>query len=272
MAHGNRSMLLESFNVKRLINQAILKARGARIVSYPRSGRTWLRLMLHDVSVDARFTHVGSKNVLQLAPGEICQGMEKYARRPIVFLHREPRDTLISYFHHCRRRGVWEGDLATFVRDPRNGFERILAFNLGWMEAQDRFADFTAVAYEDLRADPHGELGRIVRFLRCNLVRARDIEAAIADNTFERMKEREQSGELHARFGDRFTPGGGPDENMIVRRGAVGGHASELSEADAAYCAELMERYDYRARLTAASARANATGPGAARKAGSEAG
>lgn len=263
MAHGNRSMLLDSLGVKRLVNQAILRARGARIVSYPRSGRTWLRLMLHDVSVDARFTHVGAKNVLQHTPGEICRGMERYYRRPIVFLHREPRDTLISYFHHCRRRGVWEGDLATFIRDPRNGFERILAFNLGWMEAQARFRDFTAVAYEDLRADPQAELGRIVRFLGCPLVGARDIETAIAENSFERMKERERSGELHARFGDRFTPGGGADESMIVRRGAIGGHASELSEEDAAYCDALLERYDYRARMAALAARANATGRGA---------
>ena len=263
MAHGNRSMLLDSFSARRLINQAILRARGARIVSYPRSGRTWLRLMLHDVSVDARFTHVGAKNVLQHAPDEICRGMEKYERRPIVFLHREPRDTLISYFHHCRRRGVWEGDLATFIRDPRNGLERILAFNLGWMEAHARFADFMAVAYEELRADPQGELCRIVRFLRCSLVRERDIAAAVVDNSFERMKEREQSGELHERFGDRFTPGGGSDESMIVRRGAVGGHAHELTAEDAAYCDALLERYDYHARMSALSAQANGTGRGA---------
>lgn len=249
MVHGNRSMLLDSFSLKRLVNQAILRTQKARIVSFPRSGRTWLRLMLHDLAVDARFTHAGSKNVLQRTAGEICDGLEKYEGRRIVFLHRDPRDVLVSYFHHCRRRGVWDGDLETFLRDPHNGFERILAFNLGWMEARHRFAGFLPVGYEDLRADPVAGLGRIVEFLRCRMVGPDDIRAAVARNSFERMQERERSGELHARFGDRFTPGGAAEESMIVRRGEIGGHESELSAEDIAYCDELLGRYDYLRRM-----------------------
>ena len=81
MTHGNRSALLDGFSMKRLIHQGLLMAQGVRIVSYPRSGRTWLRLMLHDASADPQFTHVGSKNFLQFGPDEICQGMGKYHRR-----------------------------------------------------------------------------------------------------------------------------------------------------------------------------------------------
>ena len=264
MTHGNRSALFDGFSMKRLIHQGLLMAQGVRIVSYPRSGRTWLRLMLHDALADPRFTHVGSKNFLQFGPDEICQGMEKYHRRRIVFLHRDPRDVLVSYFHHCRRKGVWDGDLASFLRDPKNGFERILAFNLGWLEARADFADFIVVGYEDLRADPGPGLMQIVKFMRCGLARASDIDFAIANNTFKNMKKREQSGELHARFGDRFTPGGSSDDRMIVRRGVIGGHSDELGPADHEFCEELMQRYDYPARLGAlvASARSEKVSSG----------
>lgn len=243
--------------MKRLIHQGLLKAQGVRIVSYPRSGRTWLRVMLHDLSIEPRFTHVGSKSILQHRPDEVCRGMERYYGRHIVFLHREPRDVLVSYYHHCCRQDVWQGDLPSFIRDPRNGFERILAFNLGWLEASAKFKGFMVIGYENLRAEPQKGLTRIVRFMRCNLARGKDIELAIENNTFENMKKREQSGELRARHGDRFMPRGSSDNHMIVRRGVIGGHSAELDAADNEFCDELLHRYDYAARLGELTARAD---------------
>lgn len=249
MAHGNRSLLLADFSIKRLIHQATLLIAGVRIVSYPRSGRTWLRLMLHDLGIDPRFTHAGSKDDLRRPPEEICLGMEKYHRRRIVFLHRDPRDVIVSYLHHSHRRGLSQGDLSSFIRDPGTGFERILAFNLGWLEAAGDFRAFMPISYEDLRARSQWELERLVEFMGCPLVRTSDIGGAVANNSFEHMKRRERSGELHDRFGDRFTPGGTSDDRMIVRRGVVGGHSDELSPDDRAFCDALLARYDYFGRV-----------------------
>jgi hypothetical protein len=243
--------------VKRFFHHALLKAQGLRIVSYPRSGRTWLRVMLHDLAIEPRFTHVGSKAILQNPPERVCEGMERYYKRHIIFLHREPRDVLVSYYHHCCRQDYWDGDLPSFIRNPNTGFERILAFNLGWLEASARFTDFMVVGYEELRANPHRDLARMVRFMRCGLTRRSDIDRAVENNTFQNMKKREQSGELRARFGDRFTAGGSSEDKMIVRRGVIGGHNAELDAADHEFCDELLRRYDYAARLDALVARAD---------------
>lgn len=256
-ARARRAFAESGTGVKRAIHRGILRARGLRIVSYPRSGRTWLRLMLHDLTIEPRFTHVGSKSILQNGPDEVCGGMEKYHRRPIIFLHREPRDVLVSYYHHCCRQGVWNGDLSSFIRDPRNGFERILAFNLGWIERSADFRAFMVVNYEALRAHPRLHLSRIVGFTRCPLVGNEDIDRAIANNTFDRMKERERSGVLRQRFGDRFTRPGNEEDHMIVRRGIIGSHRNELDADDHEFCEELLRRYDYQNRLRDLVARAD---------------
>lgn len=261
MVLDKRSMLLDDLGMTRLLNKGILLARRLRIVSHPRSGRSWLRLMLHDLGADPRFYHAGAKGDLQRTPDDICRDIEAERARRIVFLHRDPRDVIVSFFHHCRRRGVWDGGLSTFIREPTRGFERILAFNLGWLGGAGDFAAFMPLAYEDLRARPEGELARLVRFMGCLGVSDADIERAVANNSFQNMKARERSGELHARFGDRFTPGGGDDESMIVRRGVVGSHGDELSDADRAYCDELLARYDYFARLAELTRRTGAAGP-----------
>jgi hypothetical protein len=258
MTHSNNPARLASFSLKRRLNKWVLNARRVTVISHPRSGRTWLRQMLHDISIEPKFTHAGSKNHLRLHPDEICQNIELYHRRRIVFLHRDPRDVLVSYFHHCCRQDTWDGDLSTFIRDSQNGLEQILAFNLGWLAASADFADFMVVGYEDLRADPRRGLTRMIKFMRCSLVRDSDIDHAIANNTFRNMKKREQSGELHARFGDRFTLGGDADDRMIVRRGVIGGHSDELDTADQEFCEELLRRYDYSARLSRLITCANA--------------
>ena len=123
MTHGNRSALFDDFSMKRLFHKRILRARRVTVISHPRSGRNWLRQMLHDVSVNPKYSHAGSKHSLQLHADEICQGIERYHRHRIVFMHRDPRDVLVSYFHQRCRKGAWDGDLSgrtgTFVEEWR---------------------------------------------------------------------------------------------------------------------------------------------------------
>jgi hypothetical protein len=257
----HRATWLVDFSARRLANKFILWRNGVRIVSYPRSGRTWLRMMLHELSADPRFNHAGSQWKLQLGPDKICERIPNFAGRRVLFLLREPRDTVVSLYHHYTTEKGWKGDFAGFVRGPTTGIERLLAFNLGWLEAQARFRGFTAVRYEDLRADPKNELWRIINFMGCKVRDPRDYESAAASQSFDRMQDRERSGELRAQFGDRF-PGGGAEANkMIVRRGVIGGYADEMAEAERQFCEEHIARLDYFARIDRLLAQAAGPSP-----------
>ncbi len=245
MADGNILPWLVDLSVRRLINRMMLKRGDVRIVSYPRSGRTWLRMMLHDLSLDPDFTHAGAKQKLGRGPGSICSNVSDYFGKRVLFLLRDPRDTVVSHFHHCVRQKYWHGDMPGFVRDATTGFERLLVFNLGWLEANAHFKAFTAVRYEDLKQDTEIQLARVVRFLGCGPSSPEQVSKAVGEQAFDHMKHREQSGELHLRFGNRFTASSEQDNQRIVRRGVIGGHIDELAPAEQECCEELLARYNY---------------------------
>jgi hypothetical protein len=71
-----------------------------------------------------------------------------------------------------------------------------------------------------------------------------DIERVVANNTFERMHQREARDEYPDRFRFRLVDPGNPD-SYHVRRGKAGGYVDYLSLEDIAYCDEILERYRY---------------------------
>ncbi len=173
---------------------------------------------------------------------------------------RDPLDVVVSHYHHYVRKGKWKGDLSSFIRDPFWGFERLIAFNLGWLRAQDQFKDFATTRYEDLRRNTETELTRVVSFLRCRISGPQALSKVVAEQTFEQMRHREKSGELHARYGKIFSPGSENDNEMAVRRGIIGGYAEEMTAADQEFCEKLLDRYDYHPTVNQLAERARDNG------------
>ena len=145
------------------------------IVSFPKSGRTWVRYALALDDVRPTFTHAGhGARTLEL--GRTFRGTPNWLRdTPILFIYRNPIDTAVSYYFQLTRKdlrkssGRWlkrapilaalgrlpPTDIDDFVRDPRYGVPLICAFNRGWLDA---LSDWTkrhlVVRYEDLKMDP----------------------------------------------------------------------------------------------------------------------
>jgi hypothetical protein len=232
---------------RRALAAAILLARRVRVVSYQNSGRTWLRVMLSDLGIRPKFTHAGAAYRYRLPPEHICDDLARYTGCNVLFLARNPLDAIVSnYFQAMKTDKVFDGDISAFVRDPRWGLARMLAFNAGWYAARDRFRGFHLVRYETLVAQTSAELAKIVAFMRVPFIGAAEIERAAVANQFDAMKQREMTGELFARFGDRFKEGGSSgDESLKVRRGKVGGYRDYLGDDDVAYCTQLIAATKY---------------------------
>ena len=233
--------------LRRILFSATLLARRVYIVSYQNSGRTWLRVMLGDLGVRAKFTHAGAAYRYRFGPDAVCSNIDRYRHRRIVFLVRDPLDTIVSnYFQASMTDGVFQGDIKAFLRDPQWGLARLLAFNAGWYAARDRFRDFLLVRYETMVEHTPEELARIVDFMRLSGIDRRDIEASAERNRFETMKQREVAGDLYRQFGDRFSQGGrDDDEGLKVRRGKIGGYRDYLDAADIAFARDLIETSGY---------------------------
>lgn len=243
-----------------------LEAADLVLVSHAKSGRTWLVALLshllhrtHGVPVDElwegdNFHRLDPRIPVLFSthernePRAIRRRLPDLVRRKrLLLLVRDPRDTVVSWYHHHARRSTARTrariglpvdmagiDLARFVTDPGYGLPSVVDFLERWTARVRGHPDACLLRYEDLRARPVEELDRVMRFLGLPASQE-DLEAAVAFASFESLQEKERSGffrteKLQAR--DPADPA-----SFKVRRGKVGGYRDELP-------AEIVARLD----------------------------
>lgn len=183
------------------------------VVTYPRSGTTWMQYLLHRlVRPELEFGHINEVCPWlerSLAVGSVTP--EALARLPsprifkthllrqwlpregrFVVVVRDPADVAASYYELYRAylgfRGSLDEFLARFVAGD-------VQYGSWWAHVRswERHVgtDVTLVRYEALRADPSGELRRVARLtgLPCDAER---IAAAVEAASLPRMKAIEE--------------------------------------------------------------------------------
>lgn len=245
---GKRIISLGRRLVGKPPRSAKARMKNVLFVSFPKSGRTWVRVMLDRLGIGLKYSHDGSGHDKQAHLSDLSADKSSYREIKIILMIRDPRDVAVSgYFQATKRRDVYEGNISDFIRDQRHGIEKILRFNQQWLAAKDVPSDFLLLSYEDFHEDPVRELGKIVRFLRIEGIGEESLEAAAKFGDFENMQVMERSGTMAERYGEVLSPGNPDDpESFKTRRGQIGGYRDYLSEADLRYCDELIERLGYR--------------------------
>lgn len=218
------------------------------LLSFPKSGRTWLRVMLDEVGIPMKYTHAGSDHSKAVDLIDLRFDVEALGPAPIVFLCRDPRDTVVSgYFQLTRRLDKSKNadvSLAAFVRDPRHGIEKIIRFNLGWLAALADHPRAAALTYELLKFDTAEEMRRVVSFLgrsSCG-----DLDAVAGKFEFSNMRQMEARGEFARTYGNALRAADKNDaDSYKVRRGVIGGYVDDLSAEDVDYCNEKLDQIGY---------------------------
>ena len=223
------------------------------LVSYPRSGNTWVRHLLREIILLSRPDLPAPEALWMLIPDLHVHDMDHPARvrfkmptrifkshnlralrgRRMVYIFREPGDALTSYYHfHVRERIEPE-----MVAGGPDLFCR--TFLPGWCEHLQLALDEHAVAperlllvaYEMLLRDGVRALGRIADFLGLPVDEA-GLATAVEKARFEKLREREAQNPQH------------PDE-YFFRKGRPGTGREELSEeTQAAIAATAQPLYN----------------------------
>ncbi len=247
---------------RRLYTRHWLWPRGSFVISYPKSGRTWLRLMLASVlsqltgrplSLDVHtfgdprrnipwifFTHDGAG----LSKAEEGSADAVFFRgKRVLLLVRDPRDVVISHFHQARARKrirLAVGDLDSFIRGPL-GIDRVIAFMNRWAGRRSVPERFAILRYEDMHADPLAALRSAAEFFTIPRVTDDALAAAVRQGSFDRMRELEAAGLLNDQ---RLRPGNPDDpDSYKVRRGKIGGHVEDLSDDQIRYLDDRIRRF-----------------------------
>jgi alcohol sulfotransferase len=237
------------------------------IVSFGKSGRTWLRVMLshlfrirHNLPDNALLGFDNFHNMNPAVP-RIFFTHDNYIKdvlddprskapfydKPVVLMARDPRDVAVSQFFQWKFRLKPNKvalnnyparddavSLYDFVTGDNDGgsLRAVIDYLNVWARESARVQRFHLLRYEDLRADPAGGLRQLLDFMG---VEASPDEqaAAIEHASFDNMKKMESSdtfrfaGRMQAR--DKDNP-----DSYKVRRAKVGGYRDYFSDEEVA--------------------------------------
>lgn len=253
------------------------------VLSFPKSGRTWLRFFLAKY-IEKRH---GARFSLDFVPDESwdekrrCLPVPKIdfshnffdffqetddsprlidtdviARKRLIVLIRDPRDVAVSYFHHKRdKEKLFTGSLEDFVRSAIYGIERQSRFVHMLLDMFENHAGPKhLMTYEDLHGDTTGVFRHCLDFLFCADIDETAFAYALEASRFDNMRRAEiEASKTATGFHRLATPGWSGDSNALkVRAGKVSGYEGEMSERLKAetlalpFTGRLIERLNWR--------------------------
>jgi len=242
-----------------------LKASDCVVVSFGKSGRTWLRVMLsrfyqvkhglserHLMGFDNLhrknrqipvicFTH---DNYIKDYTGNVDNKSDFYDKK-VILLVRDPRDIAVSQLfqwqHRMRPNKKELNDYPPhgaeispydFIMHEGAGLPKIIDFLNLWQKERPRIPHFLLVRYEDMRSNPERELARILEFVGTPGTYDQ-VKAAVEFAAFDNMKKMEQKRTFWL-SGGRMVPKDRSNPNSFkVRRAKVGGYRDYFSEEEA---------------------------------------
>ena len=231
------------------------------LLSWGKSGRTWLRVMLSrayqlkgnlptDILLDfdnlrdqnpalpaVFFTH---NNYLRDYTGNRESKLHFQGKR-VVLLVRDPLDVAVSQFFQWQFRmrpykkfindypahganiDAWD-----FVMDDNAGVGKIVDLLNGWAGAITDLRDVLVVRYEDMRANPGDVLARILEFTGTP-VSEEQVQEAVDFAAYDNMKKMEQD-KFFKGSGARVKPGDKDNpQSFKVRKAKVGGYRDHFT-------------------------------------------
>jgi hypothetical protein len=250
-----------------------LQRADVAIVSFGKSGRSWLRVMI------SRYDQL-----VHGIPERVLLGFEQYPRRDssipkIFFTHdnyilgytceydpkasfygkkvlllvRNLKDIAVSqYFkwQHPMRPAKQRlnqypphgTDVSAYdlVMDPTCGLSDIIAYSNLWAREAERVERLLIVRYEDMRSDPNKTLRRVMEFIDDDSANGSAVDAAVEYSSVENMRKLEEKNVFWL-AGGRMKPGKKGDPNTCkVRRAKVDGYRDYFDDAGRAEIDELV--------------------------------
>jgi len=248
------------------------------VVSFGKSGRTWLRVMIshlfrvmYSLPENALLCCDNFHNLTKSVPkpffthdnyskdftGDLHSKAPFYGKR-VVLLARDPRDVAVSQFFQWKFR-IKSTKVAINNYPPQGSdislFDFVMGDNGGSMQAVTDYLNlwaqevkemqhFHLLRYEDLRARPREELRALLNFMHVDATEAQ-VNAAVDYSSYENMKKMEGAQQFRLAGGRMMPRDKDNPDSFKVRRAKVGGYRDYFTDEEvAAIDCRLAETLD----------------------------
>jgi hypothetical protein len=243
------------------------------VVSFGKSGRTWLRVLLsrfyqqryglrqsafigfdnlhhrHGKIPRILFTH---DNYLRDYTGHVATKQDFYDKK-VVLLVRNPADVAVSQYHQWKFRmrpgkkslnaypeHGSDVSIYEFLMNPAAGLIKVIDYTNAWARELPKMSQILVVRYEDLRADTAGELGRVLRFMDEDPAEV-ELADCVRFARVENMRALEQQRVFWFSGTRMIAKDRNNPDSYKVRRAKVGGWRDYFTPGQAAAIALTLE-------------------------------
>lgn len=223
------------------------------LVSYPKSGRTWTRIMLDGLGKinDYQFHHGRLKP--RFANNRTIDST-CLTDRNVIFLYRNPLDVVVSEFYASKYAATgmgWKGDIDSYIRHQDGKHFRWIVNH-----HRDSLSILHArfISYENMLENGPQTLEKM--FVHWGWeVDTDEIQRVYEECSFENLKDK-----TNEDFSTKYFLGPPVDElpnreNRKVREGKANNYHKHLNEDQISYLQSILDEYNYADTLSTLRAR-----------------
>jgi len=232
----------------------------ALIISYPKCGRTWLRLQLAKALIESFRLDVTDTVTLEIErfpefdrsipriefshddyphwklTQYVVTDKAAYRDKKVILLLRDPRDVIVSYYFQYTKRGDknrandvnFAGSVDDFAFHKIGGLPNIVRFYNAWCAAAETMPDVILVRYENMHSSPLDTLRTITGHIGLSNIGDAHLQTAVDYCEFEKMRRYEETNKFkNARL---YNDQSSDPEALKTRKGVIGGYREYLSD------------------------------------------
>lgn len=230
------------------------------VVSFPKSGSTWMNFLManihlkmsnddrsvnfyniHNFIPDIHFCRQIRSLPLSFPGFRVMKSHSVYnpSYKNTIYIVRDPRDVLVSYYHFLLGVGNFAGDIKQLIYSPHYGIRAWEKHVRSWAESPVNIR-IAFIRYEDLKSKPLDTLKRVYGLFGYDLAPS-ILKEAIKLSSFKRMKALEEDyGHGGREVAKKFK---------FMRRGESGGWQNAIADNELNYIQEVagkwLEKFEY---------------------------